>query len=228
MALTDSESRQHGMKISMQTQPPTKKEFTMNIQSLMKSVTVLLSLCLLVSCVGTGKKSAQNQEAAQAPVVEKLDKQYDTLLFSPFTIEPEFSKDYPDAAKTIQQSMMTALQQEKCFKKVDTIVEGTSTGDKTLLIKTNITNMRIVSNSARIWGGAFAGSSGVEMDLQLIDGTTKKVVRNEKMSSWNNAFGAAWSFGSSDHSLLDDMGKVCCRIHAEKITTTRFRSSGTI
>ncbi len=59
------------MKISIQTHPP-KKEFTMNIQSLIKAVTVLLSLCLIVSCVGTNKKTAQQEEAAQAPTVEKL------------------------------------------------------------------------------------------------------------------------------------------------------------
>ncbi len=204
------------MKISIQTHPP-KKEFTMNIQSLIKAVTVLLSLCLLVSCVGTNKKTAQQEEAAQAPAVEKLAKQYDTILFSPFTIKPELAKDYPQAAKTVQQSMMTALQQEKRFKKVATIDEGKPADGKTLLIKTNITNMRIVSDSARFWGGAFAGSSGVEMDLQLIDGTTRKVVRNEKMSSWNNSFAAAWSFGSSDHSLLDDMGKIMAKYVAESV-----------
>ncbi|MCF6188698.1 MAG: hypothetical protein L3J49_14640 [Desulfobulbaceae bacterium] len=51
----------------------------------------------------------------------------------------------------------------------------------------------------------------VSLVIKLVDAATKKVVRNEKMSSWNNAWAASWSFGSSDHSLLEDMGKIMAK-----------------
>ena len=187
----------------------------MKAVSLIKMTAVLLVVFPLVSCVGTQNTQTsqpkQVEQTEQAVSVKKLDKKYDTLLFSAFTMQPEFAKDYPEAAKSLQKSMMTALQEEKSFKKVGRAAKDTPIKGNTLLITANVTNMRIVSDSARIWGGGFAGSSGIELDLKLVDAGTKKVVRNEKMSSWNNAWAASWSFGSSDHSLLDDMGKIMAK-----------------
>ncbi len=184
----------------------------MKTRSLKQSAAVLFTLLLLVSCVSTRNTQTAQQEkkepSAEAPLAKKLDKKYENILVSPFTIQPQLAKDYPEAARTLQKSMMTALQEEKTFAHVGTDAGAMPAKGNTLLIKAEITNMRIVSDSARIWGGAFAGSSGVELDLQLIDGKTGKAVRTKKMSSWNNSFAAAWSYGSSDHSLLDDMGKI--------------------
>ena len=104
--------------------------------------------------------------------------------------------------------MMTTLQMGNDFKKVSTGMAKASHDTNTLVIKANILEMRIVSSSARMWGGAFAGSSGIEFDLLLIDGATGKIVRQEHMSSWNNAFAASYTGGSSDNALLDDMGKI--------------------
>lgn len=187
----------------------------MKAQSLYKIAVIFLVACPLVSCVGTQNtqtaKPDQVEQTKQAPEVKKLSQKYENILLSPFTIQPEFAKDYPEAARTLQKSMMTALQQEKSLNNVSTTEKGQPGKGKTLLIAADITNMRIVSDSARIWGGGFAGSSGIELDLKLIDAVTKKVVRNEKMSSWNNGWAASWSFGSSDHSLLDDMGKILAK-----------------
>lgn len=178
------------------------KKVTMKFSSLFKSMAVLFVLFLLVSCVGT-----QNQpDQAAVPFVKKLAKQYDTLLFSPFTANAEIATGYPQAAKELQHSMMTTLQMGKQFKKIDIVSDNQPADGKTLIIKANITDLRIVNGAARFWGGAMAGSSGVELNLQLIDSATQKVIRDEKMSSWNNAFGAAWS--GSDNTLLDDMGKI--------------------
>lgn len=172
--------------------------------SLVRTLGFLLVLFLLVSC---GGKQGQPEEQAAAPV-QKLDKKYDTLLFAPFTATPAIAKDYPAAAAELQHSAMTALQLGNDFKKVGTIADDAPAGGKTLLIKANIIDMRIVSGAARFWGGAMAGSSGVEFDLQLVDRATDKVVREEKLSSWNNPFGAAWTGGSTDNSLMADMGKI--------------------
>lgn len=176
---------------------------------LIKTLGILMVLLLLASC-GT-KQSQPEPEQTEAPPVKKLDKKYDTLLFSTFTITPELGKDYPQAASELQHSAMTSLQMENSFKQVGTLSEGASMSGATLVVKANIIDMRIVSGAARFWGGAMAGSSGVEMDLQLIDGSSSKVVREEKLSSWNNPFGAAWTGGSTDNSLLSDMGKITAK-----------------
>ena len=167
---------------------------------------------LLPGCVGTQSKGTSQPAVAenndQMPVVQKLAKKYDYALVKPFTIVPAYGKDYPDAATTLEKSMMEGLKAGKKFNWVEPITKGKQAKGRTLIIGTNITKMRITSTAARFWGGALAGSSGIELELQLIDGATGKVVRTKKMSSWNNSLAASWNFGASDRSLLDDVGKI--------------------
>jgi len=186
----------------------------MQIFSTFKPLAPALALLLLVSCNSTQKQAdpadpagpASQADPAAAPVVKKLDKSYDNLMFSTFTAKAEIAKDYPQAAKDIQHGMMTSLQMEDRFKKVITASEEKPATGDTLMIKADITELRLVPTAARIWGGPMAGSSGVELTLQLIDGVTQKVIREEKISSWNNAWGASWS--GSDNTLLSDVGKI--------------------
>ncbi len=188
----------------------------MRLFSPLKPLAPSLALFLLVACNSTQKQAdpadpantaGQTTQTEQAaPVVKKLDKFYDNLMFSTFTAKSEIAKDYPQAAKEIQHTMMASLQMEDRFKKVVTASEGQPPTGETLIIKADVTDLRIVSTSARIWGGPMAGSSGIELNLQLIDSATQKVIREEKISSWNNAWGASWS--GSDNTLLADMGKL--------------------
>jgi len=153
--------------------------------------------------------SGQQAQPEQAPVkVSKLDKKYTRILVYPFTTTDQIQKDYPDAASEMMSSMMTALQMKGEFKSVNVAKKGQRTDGNTLILKADITSMRIVSKAARFWGGAFAGSSGVELNLKMIDGGTGKVVREKPLSSSNNAWGAAYTYGSSDSSLPNDMGKI--------------------
>jgi hypothetical protein len=186
----------------------------MHFFSTLKPLAPALALLLLVSCNSTQKQAdpadpsgpTGQADPAAAPVVKKLDKFYDNLMFSTFTAKAEIAKDYPQAAKEIQHGMMTSLQMEDRFKKVITASEKKPATGDTLIIKADITDMRIVPTAARIWAGPMAGSSGVELTLQLIDGATQKLIREEKISSWNNAWGASWS--GSDNTMLTDMGKI--------------------
>jgi len=189
----------------------------MSVFSVLKPLAPALALLLLVACNSTQQQAdpadpantagqTSQSDPAAAPAIKKLDKSYDNLMFSTFTAKVEIARDYPQAAKEVQRGMMDSLRMEDRFKKVVTASEGQPATGETLIIKADITEMRIVPTAARIWGGAMAGSSGVELNLQLIDSATRKLVREEKLSSWNNAWAASWS--GSDNTLLDDMGRI--------------------
>ena len=184
----------------------------MNPTSLLKTLLLCSALFFLPSCVGTqNTQTSQPQtveKSEQAPTVQKLPQKYSVLLVTPFSIAPEYGKDYPKAAATLQQSMMDGLKSKKIFTRIAMLDKGTKIKGNALIIKADITKMRIASTSARFWGGPFVGSSGIELELQLIDDATGKVVRTKKMSSWNNSWAASWNFGASDRSLLDDVGKI--------------------
>lgn len=199
----------------------------MKLFSPLKPLAPSLVLFLLVACGGTqqqadpadpGGQTSQTDQAA-TPVVKKLEKPYENLMFSTFSAKSEIAADYPQAAKEVQRSMMTSLQMEDRFKKVVTASEGQPATGDTLIIKADITDLRIVPVAARIWGGPMAGSSGVELNLQLIDAATQDVLRTEKISSWNNAWGASWS--GSDKTLLDDMGKIVAQYVVDSMPTPK-------
>ncbi|RUM37459.1 MAG: hypothetical protein DSY57_04125 [Desulfobulbus sp.] len=184
----------------------------MKVVSFCRVLFVCSFVFFLAGCSGTQNSGSSQPPAAenngQSEVVQKLAKRYDRAFVAPFTIAPEYGKDYPGAAATLQRSMVEGLKAGKKFSRVETLNRKKPVTGRALIVKANITKLRIASTSARFWGGPFAGSSGIELELQLIDGATGKVVRTKKMSSWNNSWAASWNFGASDRSLLDDVGKI--------------------
>ena len=187
----------------------------MKVVSFCRVLFVCSVVFLLAGCAGTqnseGSQPSAVENSDQSEVVQKLAKRYDQAFVAPFTIAPEYGKDYPDAAATLRRSMMDGLKAGNKFSRVETLYKGQRATGRALIIKANITKLRIASTAARFWGGPFAGSSGIELELQLIDGATGKVVRTKKMSSWNNSWAASWNFGASDRSLLDDVGKIMAK-----------------
>jgi len=167
------------------------------------------ALLMMVSLYACGGQQAQPEEnEAPPPSAAKLSKKYAGVLCYQFETTPEIAKDYPDATSTLQHSLITALQMKNRFNKVAMLKLNERTKGDTLLVKAKITDLRIVSGAARMWGGVFAGSSYINVDLQLIDGGTKQVVREEPLSSSNNPWAASYAYGSTDRSLPDDMGKI--------------------
>ena len=166
----------------------------------------LLMAATLFAC---GGQQAQ-PEKSTAPEVSaaKLTKKYTNVLCYAFKSTPQIAKDYPNAVNDLQHSTINALKAKNRFRTVGLLKLDQKTSGKTLLVKADVTDLRIVSGAARMWGGVFAGSSGIEVKLQLIDGGTKKVIRQETLNSNNNAWAASYTGGSSDQSLPTDMGQI--------------------
>jgi len=154
----------------------------------------------------TAAKDTTAKDTA-APQTTKLAKNYTKVMCYEFSSTPEVAKSYPKAAGEVQHSMMSALGMKNAFQEVGMRKEGKADG-QTLQVKATITELRLVSTGARVWGGAFAGRSHVALDVELIDGATQKTVHQEKISSANNAWGASYTGGSSDKTLLSNTGKI--------------------
>jgi hypothetical protein len=175
----------------------------------------LMLLVLMTSCAGKEVKS-DAQTGSEVKADAKAAKDQDPLLSKPyrmivvdeFETTADITKDYPNAARECQANTVWSLQEKKFYQAVESGKGSTARRDGALLVRAKVTSMRIVSGAARIWGGAFAGSSFMEIDLTLIDAATNMTVREKKLSSANNPWAAAWAGGSSDHSLPADMGKI--------------------
>lgn len=165
--------------------------------------TLLFTLLLLCSCA-TGS-SVQNTQTTVPDT--PLAKSFDTIVFSDFETTDQLKTDYPEATGQCLSSAMSHLMMKKKYKTVG-VNKGAAKNASTLIIHAKINDMRIVSTSARIWGGFFAGQSYINMEIELIDAASGTVLRKKDLSSSNNAFAATWVGGSSDQSLPSDMGGI--------------------
>ena len=168
---------------------------------------LLLFTLFLASCGGQSSQAAKDN--GPTPVSDpKLNAAYARVLVLPVDIGAQFVKDYPYASSDCRVGLVVGLQESKRFqvKLVDELPARTE--GKTLVVKLTITDMRIASKAARIWAGAMAGSSYVNLKMTLIDGRTGQVIRDKEFSTRNSAFAAAWTSGTTDDSIAKDMGRI--------------------
>jgi hypothetical protein len=150
--------------------------------------------------------ATQTAAPAATPAAAKetpLAKKYDRVVFQKFDFDPQIEKDYPGAVAECEKSALEATKAKKIS------AEREAAGAKypgALLVKTRVTNLRIVSGAARFWAGPWAGSSDMSLQLKLVDAATGAVVREKELSTNNNPWAAAWTWGGSDRSLPSDLG----------------------
>ena len=152
--------------------------------------------------VGAGGSEWYQKTAEDVP----LETVYQNLIFSKFESTEQIKTDYPNSLPECRESALNWLEGKNIFQIVEKQRDGAAYEGATLMVNVKIINMRIVSSAARMWGGAWAGSSGMELTLQLVDHSSGQVIREKQLSSWNSAFAAAWSGGGSDRSIPKDMG----------------------
>lgn len=194
-------------------------------------ITVFALTVFLCSCAGKQQKVAQDQPKAAAEVEKqeyanvsrlegvsmetvqkepKLSAKYDNIVLNPLQTSPQLATDYPDVSMQFQISVLSQLKDKKKYKRVESVEANQAlSGFKgnTLIVDTKVTDMRIVSTGARIWAGAFAGASFMDVYVKLTDASTRKVVLEKIVSSQNNAFASAWAPGT-ENALPIDMGKI--------------------
>jgi hypothetical protein len=171
------------------------------------ALVIILSLLFLITACG-GQQAKPDTQAAPEKPDPPLARKYQNIVVRDLAATSEIKKDYPEALKECQDSLLGELANQKTFKSVALATSGRKCPPKTLLVQTRVSDIHIVHGAARFWAGAFAGSSYMNLDLTLTDAATGKVVREKAISSSNNAWAAAWVGGSSDRTLPSDMGKI--------------------
>ena len=158
-----------------------------------------------------GGNRAGNVKAEEQVTVEEkitpLEHRYSKLVFQELTADLQISTDYPTALSECESAAMAAVISKNLFGAVEKEKDGVKYSDA-LLVKGSVVNMRIVSGAARFWAGAMAGTSDMSVQLKFTDAATGTVVREKLLSSANNPWGAAWTYGGSDRSLPADMGRI--------------------
>jgi hypothetical protein len=161
---------------------------------------------LLASCGGT-------KEWQPEPVTDpKLAAAYPRILVLPVNIDAQLANDYPQAATDCRAGLVVGLETSKRFQVqlIDKVSPQTERG--TLIVKLAITDARIVSRSARTWGGQMVGSSYINAQMTLTDGHTGQMIRDKEFSTYNNPWAASmepiWTDNIHDKAIPHEMGHI--------------------
>lgn len=73
---------------------------------------------------------------------------------------------------------------------------------RTLKIEPKMTHVRFISGGKRFFAGGFAGKSWIYVTAKLTDTQTGAVVGEPGFYQQANAIGAAWTFGTTDKTML--------------------------
>jgi hypothetical protein len=138
-----------------------------------------------------------------SPAAVAANRQYENIVFRPFTAAPEVPN--PEGPMLdCTQSAIGHLQSKSVYKRVEKQVTA-SYSEPTLFVDLRLIELRIVSGTARFWGGALSGRSHMKVMVKLTD-AQNRVVAEQELFGAPNAYGSAYSFGSSDRELPKNMG----------------------
>jgi hypothetical protein len=187
--------------------PEQRGDNSMKSRTMFKKMPLLIAaLFLLFAFSACGGGSAVKSDAG-LPAETPLEKKYDKIVFKKFQVDPKIEADYPGVVAECEKTAIDTTKSKNIFYSVETEKEGTKYTNA-LIVKTRITNLRIVSGSARFWFGAAAGGSDMSLLMGLIDASTGNVVREKVLSTGNNPFAAVMTGGGTDRSLSSDLGKM--------------------
>jgi len=178
-----------------------------------RGLAVLVYIIIAFVIVGLGGCATsgggkQEESAVQSPPVTPLEKHYGKIIVYEIETTLELKKDYEQALKDCQSTLISSLLKRNKYKRVEAANSNETYESSALLVKIKVSDMRIAGFGARFWGGALAGNSYMYMRMKLVDAETGNLVRDEDFNSTNNAYAAAWSFGANDRSLPTDMAEI--------------------
>lgn len=125
--------------------------------------------------------------------------------FSKVIIEPvtvSSNKKSATSVKRARRSLEGELRTSLQPLVEEWAISSDPTPSATLIVKTDISSIRIISNATRFWGGVFAGRSSILVKMTLIDQATNEVIATPEFYRHSNPFGATWSNGAADRSIV--------------------------
>ncbi len=163
--------------------------------------------CLLTAC--SDKKETerllQKEPALVVPAEPLLPKKYTFLVIEPIAIPAELANDYPKAASDCQLQLMRTVKAQKAFQSVSNSSSARSNGNE-LIVRSTITDMRLVSQNGHAKGGAFVGSSYINIDILLLDGATKTAIREKQLTVTHAPATKRAATKVADSKLPNDLG----------------------
>jgi hypothetical protein len=159
----------------------------------------ILSVCvaLLFSACVTHIKT---DVTTNPPPAEKFSA-FTKFEMTPVALPP------PYAGQAANEKARAKIQADVAVKMDPLLAQWNAAGasapvQRTLLIEPAISEIKFINATARVWAGAFAGSSAVILNAKITEKETGKVIATPTFYARAAAMGGAWTFGSTDNVML--------------------------
>lgn len=156
----------------------------------------LLSSLLLAGCV-----THINTDLTQNPPPEEKFSSFNRIELKPVTLVPPYAGQEANEQSLVKIQENVSLKMQPLLAKWNEAGDATAT-PRTLVITPVITEIKFINAAARVWAGAFAGSSAVIMKVQITEKETGRSIANPVFFSRAAAMGGAWTFGTTDNLML--------------------------
>ncbi|HYD42509.1 MAG TPA: DUF4410 domain-containing protein [Anaeromyxobacter sp.] len=167
--------------------------------------TILLYLALPFLSIGCAGARTESRPAS-GPRLTRADMKYQAVYVEPFVVAPAGVKEKEPArhVATAQSTCLDVLNRSGLF---ESVTLGTPEAQKAgLLVRAELSALRIVGGGTRFWLGAMAGKSDMRFHVTLRDAHSGALVAISEVAEDTNPWGGAWTFGATDRSLPEEVG----------------------
>lgn len=163
-------------------------------------VVAILFVALLAGCAASPEKvnrvaaeEAARLQAPSVPLSSFSDFRLEPMVFSPeIRAEPKKVAEGQEFEQNLKNRLLPLFAEWK---------PSAASGNGSLVVKTELKGLRIVSGGARFWAGALVGDSFLDMDLILIDAGSGDEISRNRIYRNAGSMAGAWSIGKSDQNL---------------------------
>jgi hypothetical protein len=157
----------------------------------------------------TAKSGDEETETRPISNLTKADMKYSKIYVDDFTIAPKGvaeEEPKPYLAKT-HRMLITQLGSSGLFELVKTPVPADLKEEGALIVRGELTALRVVGGGARFWLGIFAGKSDECVKVKLVDAASGKVVAESDVRQNTSAWGSAWTGARLDKEMPSWVGE---------------------
>lgn len=171
-----------------------------NKNRMMSIMTVGAAILVATGCASNVKAP----EIAQNPAPTEAFSHFSKFELKPIAQGPKCDKRHgADVALSQIQTKLNARLGGLLEGWTAAPVVAASTSARTLIVEPVCVSAKMIGTTARIFGGGFAGDSGVVLNVRYIDASSGKVIAEPVFYQRANAIGSAYSFGATDRDMLD-------------------------
>jgi len=174
------------------------------MHELLRKTTLGLALSLLAAACA---EQPRVDPASRVDRLTRSDMRYAAVRVEPFTLSPKGVKEKDPEAylRKAQETCVRVLNRSGLF---DLVTEGPAeeASDPTLVVRAEVTGLKIVTAGQEQWLGTFAGRSEMKARVTIQDARSGKVLRSVLVQQDAETAAGPWSFGATDRSLPAEVG----------------------